>query len=148
MTRRITLKHTLVAALAASALAASPAGAKPTDRVDRFDSPTSSLAGTTTPKQDLRGEYARDAARAAEQSGLQVPPVEPKADAPFQVGQPTWPVDPAPAAKPVSAVKSAPALKTDGDNDVWLVLGIGLAATGIVAGSAAGIARRTRRVPA
>jgi hypothetical protein len=133
---RITLKHALVAALAASTLAASPALAKPTDSI-RYEGRTSSLAGTTTPKQDLRGEYARDAARAAE------------TNTPFQVGQPTWPVEPAPAAKPVKAVKSAPPLKDDGgDNDVWLVLGIGLAATGIVAGSAAGVARRTRRVPA
>jgi hypothetical protein len=58
--RRIT--HILVATAAASALAASTATAKPTDRVDRYDSPTSSLAGTVE-HQDLRGEHAQDAAR-------------------------------------------------------------------------------------
>jgi hypothetical protein len=138
MSHRITLKHALVAALAAGTLTASPALGKPTDRIDRYASPTSSLAGTTSPKQDLRGEYARDAARAAE------------TETQFQVGQPTWPVHPAPAAKPVKAVRSAPSPNHDGggSDDVWLVLGIGLAASGIVAGSAAGVARRTRRVPA
>jgi hypothetical protein len=136
MSRRITLKHALVTALAASTLAASPALARPTDRVDRYESPTSSLAGTITPKQDLRGEHARDAARAAE------------TNTPFQVGQPTWPIHPAPAVPVVKAVEPAPAPKPDGDNDLWLVLGIGLAASGVIAGSAAGVARRTRRVPA
>ena len=126
MPRRITLQHTLAAALAASIVAASPALAKPTDRVDRFDSPTSSLAGTTSPGQDLRGEHARDAARAAE---MQVQP-----------GQPTWPTDPVPVVKPAPA---APAAESGNDDDVWLVLGIGLAATGIVAG-AGGVARRYR----
>jgi hypothetical protein len=178
MPRRITLKHALVAALATSILAASPALAKPTDHV-RYDSAkanvyvppaaalndtvvpandspkanvyvppaaalndtvapanegrTSSLAGTASPKQDLRGEYARDAARAAE------------TDTSFQVGQPTWPIHPAPAVAPAKP-KSIPAANTDGGDDLWLVLGIGLAASGIVAGSAAGVVRRTRRV--
>jgi hypothetical protein len=127
MSRRITLQHTLVAALAASIVAASPALAKPTDRVDRFDSPTSSLAGTSSPGQDLRGEHARDAARAAEME--------------VQPGQPTWPTNPEPVVKPAKAV---PALETGTDHDVWLVVGVGLAATGIVGAGAAGAARRNR----
>ena len=109
MPARTTLQHTLVAALAAGTLAASPALAKP---VDHVDPPTSSLAGTTSPRQDLRGEHAKGPARAAE------------------------------------AVHAA---ETGGDDGVWLVLGIGLAATGI-AGGAAGVARhhrvRARRVAA
>jgi hypothetical protein len=64
---RITLKHTLVVALAASTLAASTATAR---QVDRFASPTSSLAGTTE-KQDLRGEHAQDAARLAAQAQIE-----------------------------------------------------------------------------
>jgi hypothetical protein len=63
----ITLQNAILAALVALALAATPALARPVDRADRYDSPTSSLAGTTQPRQDLRGEHARDAARAAEQ---------------------------------------------------------------------------------
>ena len=128
MPRRTTLQHSLVAALATSALVASPALAEQTDRVNRYSSPTSSLAGTVSPQQDLRGEHARDAARAAE------PQVEPR--------QPTRPIHPVSAAKPV--------IETGNDDDIWLVLGIGLAATGVVAGSAAGAARhyrvRARRV--
>ena len=110
MPARTTLQHTLVAALAAGTLAASPALAKP---VDHVDPPTSSLAGTTSPRQDLRGEHAKGPARAAE---------------------------------------AVPAAETGSDDGVWLVLGIGLAAGGIVAGSAAGVARhhrvRARRVAA
>ena len=134
MPRRTTLQHTLVAALATSTLAASPALAKPADVVDRLDGPTSSLAGTTSPRQDLRGEHAKDTARA---TGEQ-----------FAAGQPTRPVQSEPVAMPTKAV---PAPETGSDDGVWLVLGIGLAATGI-AGGAAGVARhyriRARRVAA
>jgi hypothetical protein len=68
--RRITLPYALVAALAACTMVVSTASAKPIDRVDRFDSPTSSLAGTTE-KQDLRGEHAQDAARLAAEAQVQ-----------------------------------------------------------------------------
>jgi hypothetical protein len=134
MSHRTTLPHALVAALAAGALVASPALARPNDGVDRFDSPTSSLAGTTSPGQDLRGEHARDAARAAE--------------TPVQPAPPTWPQDPRPVITPA---KVAPPAETGSDDDVWLLIGIGLAATGIGAGAAAGVARyrvRARRVAA
>jgi hypothetical protein len=67
----------------------------------------------------------------------------------IQPGQPTWPVDPQPLPRPASAV---PADDGGSDESVWLLLGGGFAAAGIVAGSAAGIARRqrvrARRVPA
>jgi hypothetical protein len=63
----LSLHYAVIAALVALALAATPALARPIDSPDRDDSPTSSLAGTTQPRQDLRGEHARDAARAAEQ---------------------------------------------------------------------------------
>jgi hypothetical protein len=134
MSHRTTLQHALVAALAAGALVASPAIARPSDRVDRFESPTSSLAGTSSPGQDLRGEHARDAARAAETQ--------------IQPGQPTWPLDPEPIVKPATV---APPAETGSDDDVWLLIGLGLAATGIGAGAATGVARhrvRARRVAA
>ena len=59
----------------------------------------------------------------------------------IQPGQPTWPVDPKPLPRPASAV---PADDGGSDTSVWLLLGGGFAAAGIVAGSAAGIARRQR----
>jgi hypothetical protein len=162
--RRIT--HILVATLAASALAASTATAKPTDRVDRYDSPTSSLAGTTT-KQDLRGEHAQDAARlAAEtqiQRGEQVRKTffrrrqkqdlrgEHARDAARFNGAPsrgTAPVFPSYrdwAPKPSAQRVSAPAHKpADDGSDIWLIVGIAFGASALIAGSAVGLIRRSR----
>jgi hypothetical protein len=140
---RSTLKHTLVATLAASALITSTAAAKPVDRVDRFDSPTSSLAGTVA-KQDLRGEQALEAARlAAQPQDLRG---EHARDAARFNGR-AVPARP-PAADPVVRTAPAPKPGSDGD-DLWLVLGIALAATGIVAVTAMAASRRSRlRVPA
>jgi hypothetical protein len=132
MSRRTTLKYTLAAVAAGTVVAASPAVAKPVDpatsvdRVDRFG------PVTPPPYQDLRGEQAKEAARNAEQEK-------------FLPGQPTWPTKPAPVAKP--AVEPAPAVPASdggGVDDVWLIVGAGLAAVGIVGGSAAGVARRSR----
>jgi hypothetical protein len=145
-----TIKHTLAAALAASALAASPALARPVDHVDRVDPAAGSVfgsigvdrqvdradpaAGTVSGSilyDDWRGGQARDAAPAAEH--------------PRGPGHPSQ-VTPKPAPI-VTAVKP-----DDGDDDVWLILGIALAATGVAAGSGAVVARRyrlrARRVPA
>ena len=55
-------RTTLIAALAATALSASPALARPVDdgSYARAKGLTSSLAGTVSPSQDLRGERAKD----------------------------------------------------------------------------------------
>jgi hypothetical protein len=87
MHRRITLQHALVAALAATGIAASPALARPVDR----------------------GNFTLAA----------------------MPGQP-------------AALENA----GSDDHDTWLVLGIGIAATSIVAGSAAGARVHARRAPA
>jgi hypothetical protein len=129
MSRRSTLKHTVAATLAVAAVVAAPAGARPLDRIDRFDNPM------PTPHQDLRGEHATDPA----------PPGTEK----FMPGQPTWPSHPRPFHVPtVEAAQPATTSSDGGDDTVWLILGIGLAAGGIVAGSAAGVRRhvRARRV--
>ena len=172
--RRSTLKYSFVAALAASAMAASTATAKPIDRVDRYDSPTSSLAGTAE-KQDLRGEHAQDAARlAAEaqvQHGQQVrktfflrrraesPAATVKQDLRGEHAQDaarfngTMPSRGTPrvywaydyqAPKPSPHTASAPSPKPSDDNDIWLILAIALGATGIVAGSTIAVSRRSR----
>jgi hypothetical protein len=122
---RTTVQRTLAAVLAASVVFVAPALARPIDRVDRFDN----VNPTPTPHQDLRGEHATDPA----------PPGWER----FQPGQPTWPTHPAPAATPAPAPVSHVSAP-DGGDDVWLIVGIGLAATGIVAGSAAAVARRSR----
>ena len=149
MTRRTTLQHTLAAALAASIVAATPALAAPTDRVDRFDSPTSSLAGTISPRQDLRGEHARDAARAAE---MIVPRQDLRGEHARDAARPAETqitgraadlADPTPSpwSRPRTPRRRP---RPEAGDDVWLVLGIGLAATGIVAAGAAGAGRRYR----
>jgi hypothetical protein len=124
MSRRTTMKHSLVAALAGVALTASTAVAKPIDRIDRYDN------AAPRPYQDLRGEHATDPA----------PPGSER----FQPGQPTWPTHPVPVPKPDVAPVSQVAPSDDGNDDVWLIVGIGMAAAGIVAGSAAGMTRRYR----
>jgi hypothetical protein len=133
---RSTLRHMLVAAFAASALLTSTAIAKPVERADRFESPTSSLAGTTesnlAPKQDLRGEHARDAAR------VHV--------APSRGNAVYWAYD-YQAPKPASRPASAPAAKPHDTDNLWLVLGIAFGASAIYAGTALVFTRRTR-IPA
>jgi hypothetical protein len=169
--RRIT--HILVAVVATSTMAASTAVAKPVERVDRFGSPTSSLAGTTE-KQDLRGEHAQDAARLAAEAEVargqetrhafllrrQAPAQDLRGEhaqdaARFNGQMPSrgtpqvyWSYDyeaPKPSAQPASAAVP----KATDDTDLWLILAIALGATGIVAGSALAVSRRSRvRVPA
>ncbi len=113
---------TLVAVLAAGTLVASPAIARPIDRVDRYDPGQSGVVEPPSPRQDLRGERATDPG----------PPV-------IQPGQPTWPIDPQPVSR------SAPAVPADdGGDDIWLVLAAGVAAASIVGASAAGATRRYR----
>ena len=60
---RTTARSIVACALACGLLATTTtaAGARPVDT--RGDVPTSSLAGTTSPRQDLRSPDARDAAR-------------------------------------------------------------------------------------
>jgi hypothetical protein len=133
---RSTLKYTLTAVLATGAIATSPAMAKPIDApVNRADSPSGSLAGTTEKnlkKQDLRGELAKDRYfQAAKEDKL-------------QPGQPVFPsyVPSLPKPKPVPA--SAPATDDGDDVGIWLLLLSGLAGAGLAGGGAAGIARRSR----
>ena len=142
MKRRTTLKYTLTAALATSVLAASPALAKPVDEPsNRADSPTGSLAGTTsytpgseTPVgQDLRNEFSKDAA------------IQAAKDEKLMPGQPVFPSyhDPLP---PRSLNASTPANANDdgGDVGIWLLVLSGVAGAGLVGGGAAGIARHSR----
>ena len=131
MSLRSTSRSLLAAGIAASLLASAPALARTADEGVR----TSSLAGTASPRQDLRGEHARDAARPSGGPNRGVPPVY------WSYGYEA----PKPSPNPVSA----PAQKPTNDDDLWLILGIALGATGIVAGSAVAVSRRSRvRVPA
>jgi hypothetical protein len=122
MTRRNTLKYTLTAVLA-SGVIASPAMAKPVDS-NRAESPTSSLAGTTS-TQDLRNENSRDAARQS-----------------LQPGQPVFPTYHDPLPRPETVTVS-----TDNGGDdtgTWILIAGGLAGAGIAGAGVAGVARRSR----
>jgi len=109
-------------------------------------------AGVAAASPAVADDHARDAhARAfdrIDRSGPVVPATTWGTPAPkTQPGQPTWPVNPHSLPKPAPAVAA-----DDGgtDDGVWLLLGAGFVTAGIVAGSAAGIARhhrvRARRV--
>lgn len=139
MPRRTILHTALAAALAASALAATPALAEPFDpSTSRSDSPsrTSSLtdqvpfhlrgASEAFTIKDGRSPDTRDAAK----------------DAAVQPGQPTWPLHPKVLTPPRTDDGSVRGGSTDND-DIWLVVGLGLAGAAL-AGGAAGAARYTR----
>ena len=131
-------RSVLGAAIAASLLLASPAMAKPVDSDHRSEAPTSSLAGTATPKQDLRGEHARDAAQAAADAPKQDLRGEHARDA----SRP--PVTPA-APPAASAPKTLAAADENGSRpDTWLLVAIGLAGAVVVAAGTSGIARARR----
>jgi hypothetical protein len=120
-----TPRRTVISLLAAAALliGATTASARPLyDAPDRADSPTSSLAGTTTPRQDLRGEHARDAAR-ADQIAAQMRSFTP---APL--------VAPKPAPAPASS-----------DGTPWAIIGISLFAALVAFGGAVMYVRAPRR---
>ena len=144
MRHTTTIKHALAVALGASALAASPALGRPVDRVD----PAAGTVFGSVAYDDWRGEQARDGAPAAPSQDFRdfdarhAPTVT---EHPRGPGHPSQ-VTPKPAPI-VSATKP-----DDGDDDVWLILGVALAATGVAAGSGAVVARRyrlrARRVPA
>ena len=121
MPRRIIVPSALAAVVAAGAVAASPAAARPIDApVHRAD--RSQVEPPPLPKHGGQGGYTRD---------LLFRTVLP--------GPPTWPEDPQPLPHGADA---APVNENDGSG--WLLTGIGIAGAGIAAGGAAGVARRYR----
>ena len=164
MRHTTTIKHALAVALGASALAASPALGRPVDRVDpaagtvfgsvgverqldRVDPAAGTVFGSVA-YDDWRGEQARDGAPAAPSQDFRDFDAR---HAPTVTEHPRGPGHPSQVTpKPASIVSATK--PDDGDDDVWLILGIALAATGVAAGSGAVVARRyrlrARRVPA
>jgi hypothetical protein len=130
----------LAAVLIAGAIGASPALG---DDHARDTHARNAGAHTGAPIEDAfpyretpdRIDRSRDPAGTSERYEQVVP--APK----IQPGQPAWPVNPQPLPRPASAV---PADDGGTDDSVWLLVGAGFAAAGIVGGSAAGIARRQR----
>jgi hypothetical protein len=114
-----TPRRTVISLLAAAALliGATTASARPL-----YDAPTSSLAGTTTPRQDLRGEHARDAANAR------------------QIAAQMRQFKPVPLVAPKPAPAPAPS-----DEMPWAVIGLSLFAALVAAGGVVMYVRLARR---
>ena len=134
---RSTLKYALTAVLATGAIAASPAMAMPIDGpVNRGESPTGSLAGTTEKnlkQQDLRNELSKDTAFQADRARK------------LQPGQPVFPTYVPPLKPKVVPASTGTSNDSDGDDvGIWLLLLSGLAGAGLAGGGAAGISRRSR----
>ena len=143
MPRRITLKHTLIAALAASVLGATPALAEPIDPSNhRFDGSGAWSPGQELPAYPQPAYPVPDPAKKYTiEDGRSADTRDAAKDAAIQPGQPTWPLNPK-VLTPPRTEGSTRGGATDND-DIWLVLGIGLAGAAL-AGGAAGAARYTR----
>jgi hypothetical protein len=124
VTLRSIFTRTATITLAAAALAAPTAIARPAD--------TPPTATAAVQEQDLRAVDARDAAakpRDAREAAARPLP-----------GPPTWPTNP----QPINSVPAAEA--TDSGNGIgWATIAIGIAGSLLAVGAIAGIAGRTRR---
>ena len=137
MSLRFILLPLLGATLAATLLLAPPSPAKPVDPYVDVEAATSSLAGTTT-KQDLRGEHARDAARAITHAA-------PKQDLRGEHARDAARTPATPVAAAPEAPTSAPVADTDGSRpDTWLIVAIGLAGAIVIALGTTGAVRARR----
>jgi hypothetical protein len=139
--RSTTCRPLVAAALAAGLLAAPAAQARVADEGNRSATQTSSLAGTVSPGQDLRGEMARDAARTDSQAA---PVTAPKQDLRGEMARDA--ARPAPVVTTSGPVEPAPKTVPAGDDDgpqTWLIL-LGLTGAAIAAAGAAGAVRHRR----
>src|SRR5215210_4719727 len=120
MSLRSTSRSMLAAAVAASLLASAPALARTADEGVR----TSSLAGTASPRQDLRGEHARDAARDI----THAPPAGPSQDLRGEHARDAARLTPMPVTLPPAVqaqpAKALPATTSDdgGRARTWLIV--------------------------
>ncbi len=138
----MTIRRTLAAALAASAIAAPAAGAMPAP-----PDVTHAPSAQARQSQDLRGEHAQDAAlhprrsQAVDVRGASVVDSQSRST-PVAPGQPAWPVDPKPL-RPVTAQAA-----TKGDDGVdWTTIGLGIGISLLVIGGIAALTTRSKSLP-
>jgi hypothetical protein len=138
----MTIRRTLAAALAASAIAAPAASAMP--------APPDMHASTAQAqqRQDLRGEHAQDAALHPRKAVVVNAPgatvVESQSKStPVAPGQPTWAVNPKPLP-PLTA--QAAATKSDDGVD-WTTIGLGIGISLLVIGGVAALSSRSKGLP-
>jgi hypothetical protein len=141
MSLRSTSRSLLAAGIAASLLASAPALARTADEGGGAAVRTSSLAGTVSPSQDLRGEHAPNAARAI----THAPPAGPSQDLRGEHARDAARLTPMPVTLPPDAqaqpAKALPATTNDdgGRATTWLIVLVGLAGAAIAAGGTAGV---------
>jgi len=141
----MTIRRTLAAALAASAIAAPAASAMPAPP----DMHASTAQAAAQERQDLRGEAARDAAlhprkaQAVNAPGATVVDSQTR-ETPVAPGQPTWALNP----KPLPPLTSTQVAATSSDDGIdWTSIAIGVAGSLLVVGGVAVLMSRTRRLP-
>ena len=138
----MTIRRTLAAALAASAIAAPAACAQPADM-----HASTAQAAQAQQRQDLRGEHAQDAAlhprmaEAVNAPGASVVESQSKST-PVAPGQPTWAVNP----KPLPPVTAQASIKSDDGVD-WTTIGLGIGISLLVIGGVAALTSRSKGLP-
>ena len=139
----MTIRRTLAAALAASAIAAPAASAMPAP-----PDMHASTAQAAQQRQDLRGEHAQDAALHPRKAvvvnapGATVVGSQSKST-PVAPGQPTWAVNP----KPLPPL-TAQAASVKGDDGVdWTTIGLGIGISLLVIGGVAALSSRSKGLP-
>jgi hypothetical protein len=142
----MTIRHTVAAVLAASAIAAPAASAMPSP--PDMQASRAQAAAQAQQKQDLRGEAARDAAlhprvsQAVNAPGATAVGSQTKTT-PVAPGQPTWAVNPKPLPPPAQHAST-----TSSDDGVdWATVGIGVGITLLVLGGIVALTNRGRPLP-
>jgi len=141
----MTIRRTLAAVLAASAIAAPAASAMPAPP----DMHASTAQAAAQERQDLRGEAAQDAALHPRKAQVVNAPgatavASQTRETPVAPGQPTWAVNPKPLTPPTSTTV---AVTSSDDGIDWTSIGIGVAGSLLILGGAAVLMSRIRRVP-
>ena len=142
----MTIRHTVAAVLAASAIAAPAASAMPAP--PDMQASRAQAAAQAQKKQDLRGEAAREAALNPRKSQAVDAPGATAADSqakttPVAPGQPTWAVNPKPLPPPTQNVST-----TSSDDGIdWVTVGVGVGITLLLMGGIVALTSRSRHLP-
>lgn len=142
----MTIRHTVAAVLAASAIAAPAASAMPAP--PDMQASRAQAAAQAQQQQDLRGEAAKDAALNPRKSQAVDAPGATAADSqakttPVAPGQPTWAVNPKPLPPPTQNVST-----TSSDDGIdWATVGVGVGITLLLMGGIVALTSRSRHLP-
>ena len=144
----MTIRHTVAAVLAASAIAAPAASAMPAPPDMHASTAQAAAAAQALHRQDLRSPDAIDAATNPRKSPVVVnAPGATAVDSQSTTGvvapgQPTWAVNP----KPIPPAPAVAVAESDDGVD-WLTIGLGIAGSLLLIGGIAAVTSRSRRLP-